>query len=231
MTVSNRFFMRAGEYQNERERILDEYEARMKELAKAKGSRLYNDESKKASQKKERELAALKKTYREYMEGLIYKMRLVNERRSMQAPTEEQLRILSMLKMKDSYSKAELNAAANALKDNASCLAILKEISDRSGQTTSYIRGLVAESTAASMPLDITEKNIAGLEAGVKEMIEFDTPKPARIYSRFREINYGDSPDLPRKGKQFDTKEECFKKLGGLTGNELKTFCSIIDEG
>ena len=54
------FYTRAKEYQDKRKGIIDEYEKRLESLETAKGSKYFDDESKKAEDKRDEALTALK---------------------------------------------------------------------------------------------------------------------------------------------------------------------------
>ena len=94
----------------------------------------------------------------------------------MQAPTEEQLRILQMLKMKEKLTEAECVGAANAMNGNAAALALVDELATKSGVLhTSYVRSLAvktydpATARQAIRELGATSYEIVSNETGAKK--------------------------------------------------------------
>ena len=122
------FYNRAREYQNKRKVIMDCFEKRVKSLEDTRGSKYFDDEMKKATDARDGALSALKVEYAEYFRISLDAMSKGNASRKMTPPTEEELRTLQLLKMKDKPTETELQAAANTLKGNTTCLSVLTEI-------------------------------------------------------------------------------------------------------
>ena len=220
-------FRRAKEYQDKRKGIVDEYEARMKALEDAKGSKYFTDEAKKAEDKRDEALTALKGEYGEYFRISLDAMSKANAARKMTPPTEEELRTLQLLKMKDKPTEAELAAAANTLKGNATCLSVLTEIAHNAG----YMRGYMGYSETKEMPVDEAESIIKGLASSVRDFMDYDTKKAARIAQAHNERFYGVNPDAPALPKRplFEDKAGCFLEVCGISGNNLTAFENAVD--
>ena len=221
------FYRRAKEYQDKRKGIVDEYEARMKALEDAKGSKYFTDEAKKAEDTRDEALKALKDEYGEYFRISLDAMSKANASRKMTPPTEEELRTLQLLKMKDKPTEAELAAAANTLKGNATCLSVLTEIAHNAG----YLRGYNNYSETKEMPVDTAEGIIKGLASSVREFMEYDTPRAARLAREHQERTYGvpaDAPALPKR-RLFEDKAGCFDEIAGLSGDSLTAFENAVD--
>lgn len=220
-------FRRAKEYQDKRKGIVDEYEARMKALEDAKGSKYFTDEAKKAEDKRDEALTALKGEYGEYFRISLDAMSKANAARKMTPPTEEELRTLQLLKMKDKPTEAELAAAANTLKGNATCLSVLTEIAHNAG----YMRGYMGYSETKEMPVDEAESIIKGLASSVRDFMDYDTKKAARIAQAHNERFYGVNPDAPALPKRplFEDKAGCFLEVCGIAGDTLTAFENAVD--
>ena len=221
------FYTRAKEYQDKRKGIIDEYEKRLESLETAKGSKYFEDETKKAEDKKDEALKALKEEYGGYFNTHFEAMSKANASRSMTPPTDEELRTLQLLKMKDKPTEAELAAAANTLKGNATCLSVLTEISHNAG----YMRGYDNYSETKEMPVDTAEKIIKGLASSVREFMEYDTPRAARVAAEYHAQHYGANPDAPALPKRplFEDKAGCFYEVCGLAGDTLTAFENAVD--
>lgn len=221
------FYTRAKEYQDKRKGIVDEYEARIKALETAKGSKYFEDETKKAEDKKDEALKALKEEYAGYFNTHFDAMAKANASRSMTPPTEEELRTLQLLKMKEKPTEAELQAAANTLKGNATCLSVLTEISHNAG----YMRGYMNYSETKEMPVNEADGIIKGLASSVREFMEYDTPRAARVAREYHAQHYGTTGNetpLPKR-PLFEDKAGCFYEVCGLAGDTLTAFENAVD--
>ena len=221
------FYTRAKEYQDKRKGIVDEYEARMKALEDAKGSKYFTDEAKKAEDKRDEALTALKDEYNGYFNIAFDAMRKANAARKMTPPTEEELRTLQLLKMKDKPTEAELAAAANTLKGNATCLSVLTEIAHNAG----YMRGYMGYSETKEMPVEEAEAAIKGLASSVRDFMDYDTPRAARVAQNHHETLYGVNPNatpLPKR-PLFEDKAGCFYEVARMGGDTFTAFCNAVD--
>ncbi len=221
------FYTRAKEYQGKRKGIIDVYDSSMKALEDAKGSKYFTDESKKAEDTRDEALKALKNEYGEYFRISLDAMSKANASRKMTPPTEEELRTLQLLKMKDEPTEAELAAAANTLKGNATCLSVLTERAHNAGS----MRGYNNYSETKEMPVDEAESIINGLASSVRDFMDYDTRKAARIAQAHHNRFYGMTPDtlaLPKR-PLFEDKAGCFYEIAGLSGDSLTAFENAVD--
>lgn len=224
---SELFFIKAKDFQNKRKEIMDTYETRAAQLEDARGSKYFDDEMKKATETRDSALSALKGEYAEYFRISLDAMAKANGSRGMTPPTDEELRLVQLLKMKDSVTEQELDAAANTLKGNTTCLAILTEIAHKQG----FLRGYMSYSDSKEMPTDTAADTVKGLHSSIREFMEYDTPRAARVARQHHEQLYGAVPDAPALPKRplFDSKTECYKELAGLSGDALTAFCKAVD--
>ena len=221
------FYTRAKEYQDKRKGIIDEYEKRLESLETAKGSKYFEDETKKAEDKKDEALKALKEEYGGYFNTHFEAMSKANASRKMTPPTDEELRTLQLLKMKDKPTEAELAAAANTLKGNVTCLSVLTEIAHNAG----YMRGYMGYSETKELPVSDVEDTIRGLHNSVREFMDYDTPRAARVAREHNERMYGATPNAPALPKRplFEDKAGCFYEVCGLAGDTLTAFENAVD--
>ena len=221
------FYTRAKQYQDKRKDIMDEYETRLANLETAKGSAYYDLESKEAEDKQEAALKALKDEYGEYFNVSLAAMSKANASRKMTPPTEEELRTLQLLKMKEKPTEAELQAAANTLKGNETCLSILSEISRNAGYIHNYERYFETK----RMTVEAAEKIIKDLYSSVRDFMDYDTPRTARLAREYQERTYGLPADAPALEKRplFGSKAGCFYEIERLTGDELEAFENAVN--
>lgn len=221
------FYNRAREYQNKRKVIMDCFEKRVKSLEDTRGSKYFDDEMKKATDARDGALSALKGEYAEYFRISLDAMSKANASRKMTPPTEEELRTLQLLKMKDKPTETELQAAANTLKGNATCLSVLTEIAHNAG----YMRGYNNYSETKEMPVEEAERVIKGLHNAVRDFMDYDTPRAARAAQNYHETVYGTIPDAPALNKRplFNDKVGCFYEVCRLSDDALTAFCTAVD--
>lgn len=131
MTNMARLYEAMTAYQRARAAARDAYMAVMKPLETARGSQYYNEQRDKAAKARNDAVAAAQVEARAAVDAAIGAMRDAVNGRKMQPPTDEQLRILQMLKMRDVVTRAEMDAAANAMDGNGSALAVLDEMARR----------------------------------------------------------------------------------------------------
>jgi len=238
MSRTGDFFESAKRFQDKRKEIMDTFERRVRDLERHQGSQYYTEEMAKAEQTKTDALKSLKAEYTSVLSQHIDGMDDANEARAMAVPTEEELRLMTALKMRTKVSKSELRRAANTLKNSEIGLAIVQEVADKQleGQVDSWGYPKVAEnymkySASKEMPVHQVNEALKFLAESVKDFIEHDTVKMARVALEHHENLYGKTGDerpLPKR-PLFTSKQSCFKELVGLSGEELTRFCAAVD--
>ena len=128
MTNTEYLYQAMKKYQDARSAARDEYMQTMKRLESSKGSAYYDEQREKAMKKRNDTVAAAQAECMKTVDNALSCMRTAISGRKMEAPTEEMLRILQMLSMRTSVTKAELDTAANAMNGNSTALAVLEDI-------------------------------------------------------------------------------------------------------
>ena len=229
------FYTRAKEYQDKRKGIIDAYDQKIEKLEKAKGSQLYTEETQKAEKEKNDALDALKSEYREYFNISLSAMSDANSARGLTPPTQEQLAILQVLKMRDIPTESEqlkafqkeLDRAANACADNAMAISVINDIAKKGGLLRGY------HTTAHEMSVDDADRFIDNIRSALGDFMEHDTSRAARVAADYHAQHYGTTGDerpLPKRAL-FEDKAGCFSELthGYLTGDGLAMFSAAVD--
>ena len=227
MSNTDNFYSMAANFQNKRKEITDAYEQRMKAIENTKGSRYYTEEAQKAEETRETGLKALRTEYGEKFNSSLRLMQEANAKRGTVAPTEEELRIVQALKMRESVTESELTTIANALKNSPLCLSIVQETAAKNG----ILRNYKVFYDGKDMPIEYAETVIKTLANGLRDFIQADTRKAARMAQERQERLYGNTQDarpLPKRAL-FANKKECFRELAGIDGDELNAFCAAVD--
>ena len=216
---------------------METYETRAAQLEDAKGSKYFTDEMKKATDARDSALDALKSEYSESFRIALDGMSKANDSRGTTPPTQEQLAILQVLKLRSkpdpnnqTACKAfqhELDLAANSCADNAMCISVLNDIARENGFLRSY------HSTAKEMSVENADRMIKNLHDALPDFMEYDTGRAARIAHEHYARMYGTSGNekpLPKR-PLFDDKAGCYAELthGYLSGEALTAFCAAVD--
>ena len=206
-----RFYIKAQEFQDKRNAINREYSEAMRKIRTAKGSEYYTEASRAAKEKRDNALSTLRTEYMNHFHSIFDDMEASNAARSMKAPTPDELGVLQVLKMKENITKADLDMAANSLKNNPACLTVLSEIARKNEIFTNYdgYGGTELSIQAAESLIDALRNNTA-------DFLEYDTPRAARLYAQHRERMYNDGDvELPARAN-FSDPDGCFAEIGGM---------------
>lgn len=221
------YFTRAKEYQDKRAAIISDYEKKMRALEDTKGSKRFDVESKAAENAKETALKDLQSEYRRYFDVPLKAMERANATRGMTPPTDAELRILQLLKMKEKPTEEELKAAANSLKGNAVCLSVLSEISRKAG----YLKGYEDYSEKKEITPEAVKRMIQQLNNSTNDFLQHETSWAARQAREYHEEHYGTDPKAKPLSKRntFDNEEDCFNEIAGFSGDLFTAFCNAVN--
>ena len=128
MTNTDRVYTAMRDFTDARRANRTEFLQKQKKLEQYKGSPYYSDELKAARKAREDADAAARDICKKAVNEALQDMQRVNSKRGVTAPTDEQVRILKVLRMMKKPSKSTLDAAANSMSGNALALAALSEI-------------------------------------------------------------------------------------------------------
>lgn len=193
-----------------------EYLKTMQELDGAQGSQYYADRQAAAWKTRTDTVAAADAKCRQSIGGTFETMHRLNRARKMEPPTEEQLRLLQMLKMRETVGEADLMQAANTLADNPAALAVLNDIGKKHGNYYDY------SARAAEYTISEGDTAISRLAEKCYELMKSGA-SPARLYaSTAHARRYGGQVDedaLPQV-PPFESEADFEKYMG--YGDKLK---------
>lgn len=133
MTNTTRLYRAVADFVQARGEAREEYLLMGRRYASAKGSQMYVDEMSKARKKREKTVSDAQFIARQEIRETLNAMAEKADKIKMKPPTEEQLRILQLLSMKEKLTTAELEGAANAMDGNATALSLVDELANKSG--------------------------------------------------------------------------------------------------
>ena len=225
LTNSELFYRNAKKYQDDRARINENYEKQLESLKDKQGSEFYATESERLKKERDDGLTALKKDTGNTLLSVIDTMRRANAKRTTAAPSDEQLRLLKVLQMRESVTEKELTEIAETCKDNALALSVVQEVANKNAIMRNYKRLYSSD----KMPSEFANNTLDVLERETRDFIEFDTKRTARISAEYQRAHYGDDNPRPLpKRALFNEKADCFKSLG-ITPDNLDGFIAAVD--
>lgn len=221
------FYEYAAQYQQKRKRVIDEHESRVKYLERYRGGKHYAEDLKKLNEKKDEEINALKDDYMLKIGKVLKDMTENNEKRGINPPSDENMRIVKTLKMRDKLTVQELDRAANSLKGDDLSLSILTELARKNGIVRNYQR----DYGGYDMPVSDVAETIDGIRVNLRDFMDYDTTYASRAARAHHDELYGADPNpapLPKR-PLFENKYECFEQLAGLSDNNFNRFSAAVN--
>ena len=217
-------FRLAHKYQKERDDLLSEKDGKLKGLQKYRGSAGYEDDVKAVEKKYAALLDSLKATFQDETERVLKGMDKAISGRKMDVPTDGQLRLLQVLKMKSgALTLDDLNEAGEALRGCPAALAVLDDLAGGSGYPMKYHR------LGGQMPTKKAADIIAGLREQMRDFAESDRSRAGRLAAKYHE-KYGGGSVIPHR-RTFETKDEFYSMFSGLDPEELAAFTEATGGG
>lgn len=223
ITNTDLLYAKMKEFQDKRVGITEAYDKSVKSLERFKGSQGYEEDLKKLKEKHEADLKGLRDDYRPSINTVLSGMMEAVGRRSISAPTEDQINLLNVLKMKKRVTLEELSRTAEAVKDNPIAIAVVSEIAKDHGIMRSFYD--LCPEMSSQRASDI----VTGLMNGLEDYLKFDTKRAARIVAAHNERAYGVTDVQLPKRNLFNSKEEFYREEIGLEGETFKKFSEIVD--
>ena len=94
------FYIRAKEFQSKRAELVSGYEKKLESMKKYEGSKGYQEDLEKLQKEHKEALTALQDEYRQSLNTILGGMMDAVGRRKVNAPTNDQLNLIHLLKMK-----------------------------------------------------------------------------------------------------------------------------------
>ena len=210
-------------FHDERKVILEKYDRAVNNLKAFEGSKGFEDEMESVKQDRDEALLELRRTYSPKFKVIIDGMRKQIGKRSVKAPTNEQVNILNMLKLKKKPTQEECDRVAQAVSDNPMALSIVTEIAREAGYLGNY---------ASLCPEISSQDALEGVDSIQKNLADFmttDASRVSRITSRYNEDHYG--TPTPMRRIDFNTREEAYRTVCGFNEDYLEKFSALVDGG
>lgn len=190
---------------------VEAYLKRMKELTDTKGSKYYIDEKAKAVKARDNAIEQARLECRKSLSGTFKIMRENNSKRGMKPPTEDQLRTLQLLQMRENVTRDELQAAANAMNGNGSALQVVQEIAHKNG-----ILGIDYRKDANDFSIQQANEQIDQLANACKRILETGAKRAAYLGAKNNQAWHGvefDEYALPQE-EPFKSENDFALRMG-----------------
>jgi len=210
------------EFQGKRDAVIEDTEKTTKALQRFAGSPGYDEDCKKARERADTALKALRAEYGPRCSAIIRRMTAAIDDRPVATPTAEHVNVLSVLRMREHLTVKDLESAAEAVKDCPAALEVVQELAGKHG----VIRNFRAYNE--DMSSDFAKNLTTAVRAGVVDFLTNDTTRASRLNAEHGQLLYGVNTTL-RKRPHFDSLESCYKELAGLNGDTLTAWRDIVD--
>ena len=190
---------------------VEAYQKRMKELTDMKGSKYFIDEKAKAVKARDMAIEQARLECRKSLSGTFKTMRDNNAKRGIKPPTEEQLRTLQMLQMREHVTETELQAAANAMNGNGSALQVVQEIARKHG-----LHGIDYRTEANDFSIQQASDEIDKLASACNRILETSARRAAYLGAKQNSAVHGvefDEYALPQE-EPFKSENDFALRMG-----------------
>jgi hypothetical protein len=226
ITNTELYYIKMKEFQDSREELTEEHEKNVKSLkqslARYKGSKGYEEDLAKENKRYETELQTLRDEYRPVLHTVFGGMMDAIGKRSIAAPTNEQVNLLNVLKMKRKVTLEECQRTAAAVKDNPIAVSIVSEIAQDHGIGCSF-NDLCPEMTSQR-----AYEIVTNMKDSLEDFLMYDTTKASRLAKEYHDIRYGATDGQLVKRRLF-TDQDDFYREEGFDPETLKQFQDIVD--
>ena len=222
ITNTELYYAKMKDFQDKRAELTEAHDKKVKSLERFKGSKGYEEDLKKENDRFEAEMTALRDEYRPGLLTVIGGMMDAIGRRSVSAPTNDQVNLLNVLKMKKKVTLEECQRTAEAVKDNPIAVSVVTEIAHDHGimQSFDYLCPEMSSQKASDI--------VTGLKNGMEDFLQYDTTRASRIAKKYHEEHYGAVEGGLTKRKLF-TDQADFYREEGFDPETLRQFSEIVD--
>ena len=223
ITNTELLYVKAKQFQDKRVKIVEDYEKAFQALERFKGSQGYEDDVKSLQEKRDGELTALIEEYRPGFNTVFGGMMDAIGRRSVSAPTTDQVNLLNILKLKKKVTLEECQRIAEAVKDNPIAVSVVTEIAHDHG----ILQGF--DHLCPEMSSQRASDIVTSMRDGLEDYLQHDTTRASRLAKQYYEDHYGSADRQLTKRRLFTDKEDFYREEMGLDRESLKRFSEIVD--
>lgn len=222
ITNTELFYVKMKQFQDQRLKLTEEHDKAVKALERFKGSRGYSEDLKKLDDKLEADLTALRDEYRPSFRTILGGMVDAIGRRSVSAPTNAEVNLLNVLKMKKKVTLEECQRTAEAVKGNPIAVSVVTEIAHDHGILQSF------DHLCPEMSSQTASRIVTNLRDGLEDFLLYDTTRASRLAKQYHDTHYGETEGGLSKRRIFNSQDEFYHEIG-LEGETMRQFSEIVD--
>lgn len=226
LKCSDELFRNLKEFQDGREAARQELEIRLKKLELAKGSKYYEEETKKAHKAYSDALTALLSKYEGPVFTWLDNMIDQNATRKFEPITAEDERTLNIVKERieqGHISENDLDMLYNSLSDSPLARSLFDDYAAKAGFLKSY-RG------DQPLTLNYVRDTIRELAKGAREFLETDDNPRVSHVMQARANLYGETgQEIPKRDLFCDKKGMFRELLPSFPSEVVDAFCDCVD--
>lgn len=194
------------------------------------GSPRYTEDVKAIEQERAAEIAALRADCAESFDTCIKSMELHAQSRPAVPPTDEQMRLLQVLKLKSNITRDDLTHAAHSMGDCSLALSVLEEIA-----VEHDILGFHAGGAGVSD--QFVRDAIRGFAKNARTLLSIERTNQRRELMNTGGMGggrFGAIPSFAAIGKfkidvDPESAQDCAGRFGGVPGELYAAFCYAVD--
>lgn len=201
------------------------YEETMNRLERYKGSAGYDDDEREAARVRDEAIKAQGQVTGKAFDQVLKSMREKVGGHVVAPPSDDELRLLQVLKMREKISKEELQSAGRALQDNTVALHALDDIAQAHGHHAMFIKYPAWRDSE-----NTHQEKIASLTESARRMIRMTKPDNKRdVYTAAFRHEGGDLRSI-RVDRDFDSERDAIEWYGNISDADFDTFASAVND-
>lgn len=216
------YYTKMKEFQDKRSELTEEHDKKVKSFERFKGSKGYDEDLKQENERFEADLKSLRDEYRSAIYTVFGGMIDAIGKRSISAPTNDQVNLLNVLRMKKKVTLEECQRTAEAVKDNPIAVSVVTEIAHDHGIMRNF------DNLCPEMSSQRAANIVNGMKDGLEDYLMYDTTRASRAAKRYHEEHYG-SAEIGLVKRTLFTDQADFYDREGLNSDTFKMFSEIVD--
>ena len=218
--VRNRLACHVECFRRDMKAAYDRYDADMKGIERYKGSTGYSEEKAKLDAKLKEKTDAIKTEYDRCFQSVLCDLKNKIDHVGLAAPTNDQLNLLTLMKLQPTISKSSLTLAIRTLANSPLALDALNNIAKEKGQ-----RFWPLEGNMRYCSLDAANEIYNTLRTRLTDLVRYmERPGDFKRYVGDRMV----PTSLISYDKDFDTVKECFMAFAAIDSDQFNAFFDFI---
>lgn len=222
MSNTQDYFQNVQNFRRELGEAWSTYESKMAGIARYQGSAGYDEQAAQYADERDKTINETQRAHAARFDEILKSMREHVYNKAMIPPTQEQLALLTALKMREKISKDELAQAGRTLKDSPVALSVLAEIAEKMEYHTLHFS---VESTSSILA------HVDSLADSARRLCKLDKPNSRREQmaraSIYSPSHVPHALDSYRVDRDFSNERDLMANYGNVT--DFDTFASCVN--